>query len=116
MANRKDPSGNPLPPRCYFKHSGYWYVYRNKWSRLGATYAAAMSAYGRMGTPAESGFPALVDKVLTAHAKLPTRTGKPPSPNTMRNYWSAAKRVKSVFAEFEAEDIKASHICTRVWR
>lgn len=80
---RKDPAGNPLSPRMYFKHSGYWYVYRNKWTRLGGTYASAMAAYGRMVQPNAGGFPALVDKVLIAHAKLPTRGGKVPAANTM---------------------------------
>lgn len=106
---RKDPKGNPLPPRMYHQHSRYWYVYRNKWQALSSHYPEAMARYGRLVSPS-SGMSELIDSALDAHAKMPTGRGKVPTPGTMKTYRKVAERLKGIFAEFAPNEIKAVHV------
>lgn len=102
---RTDPSGNPLPPRLYWRHGRYWYVHRNKWTALSPHYPEALARYGRL-TASGSGMDALVDKVMEQQ-----RTRKPPlAKSTLEQYNYAGKLIKTAFAEFRPEDVKQSDV------
>lgn len=48
---RKRKDRHDLPQRVYFKHGSYYFVdSKNKWKRLGKTYAKAMVEYGRINS------------------------------------------------------------------
>ena len=86
---RKDPSGNPLPERLHWKHGRYWYVYRNKWEALSASYSAAISAWAIRANP-QSGMAGLVDRAMLAIRK---KGGLADS--TLTQYQQAADVIKS---------------------
>ena len=99
---RKDPKGNPLPPRLHWKHGRYWYVFRNRWEPLSANYSEAMGRYGRLVAPGR-GMDALIDRVM---AQVETEV----SASTLRAYLFAAERIKEAFAEFDPSEVTQGHI------
>ena len=51
MMGRKRKDRHDLPQRVYFKHGAYHFVdNKNKWNRLGKTYAKAMAKYGHINS------------------------------------------------------------------
>lgn len=47
MPTRRDPFGNALPPRLYFKHGAYHHVLAHRWKALGPDYAEALREWAR---------------------------------------------------------------------
>lgn len=104
MSARKDPQGNPLPTRLYWKHGRYWYVHRNQWQALSGHYPEAMARYSRLVAPG-SGMSDLVNQVmqrLTGSDKL--------KPRTVEQYKLSASKIKDAFVEFEPHEVKQTHV------
>lgn len=87
-------------PRCVYHHHGaYWLVKKGVWTRLGKTLPKDM--HQRASTPIAE----LVDAaMLTIKPRVST--------STWGNYQTAARKLKSVFMEFEPHQIQPAD----VWR
>jgi integrase len=101
---RKDPAGNPLPPRLHWKHGRYWYVHQNKWNPLPATYVDAMARYARLRSPGR-GVGTLVDTVMLSLEKR----GKL-AENTLKQYRLAAEKIKAAMVEFDPSEVKQTDV------
>jgi integrase len=88
-----------LPPCVYIKHAAYWYVKAGKWTRLGADLPSALREYARLASDTKSGMDGLINRWLESISDKV-------SANTLSAYTQAAKRVKTVFSEFEPGQIK----------
>lgn len=92
-----------LPPCVYEKHGAYWLVKKGKWTRLGATLSEALLAYAGTIETGGKGMVQLVDKVYAHHSpKL--------AENTRHSYTLCANKLKTVFADFEPQQIKGKHV------
>lgn len=93
-----------LPPCVYWKNGAYWYVKRNKWTRLGATLPDSLAEYARLVEPeAVGGMPALIDRVL-AYVKPKLKA------STVKQYTVAAGKLKRSLAEFSADQVRPKHV------
>lgn len=94
-----------LPPRMHEKHGAFYFVdKKHKWHRLGATFEEALEAYASFTAEVPDG--SMISLITTAMPVL-TRGVKA---NTRKQYDAAAKRLKTVFAEFKPEDVKPKHV------
>lgn len=93
-----------LPACMYLKHGCYYYVKKGKWHRLDKDFQAALLAYAKLTIGgADSGMPALIDRVMVEMRKTLKK-------NTLDQYAQAARRCKEVFAEFEPNQVMPKHI------
>ena len=95
-----------LPQCMYHKHGAYYLVRKGKWERLGENYQASLLEYARRTSqPAQGGMAELIDKAIAHHIKV-----KKLASSTIDQYKAAAERLKTIFAEFEPQDVKPKHI------
>ena len=92
-----------LPPCVYSKHGAYWYVRKNKWTRLGTDLAEALHEYARLHEQKRGGLPEMIDALLPRILK-----GKAPA--TVRKYTQTARYLQKVFAEFAPEQVTAADV------
>ncbi len=92
-----------LPACVYQKHGAYWYVKKNKWTKLGVDLHEALIAYARIVAPADGFMPDLIDKAMPAIID-----GK--SPSTQQQYTYVASLLKEVFAEFMPDQVRHGDI------
>lgn len=92
-----------LPPCVYQKHGAFWLVKRNKWTKLGVDFGAAMAAYGAMFAAPTGGMPALIERVLTS---ITPKLAK----STVEQYHVAARKLKEIMAEFSPEQVRPKHV------
>lgn len=91
-------------PRCmYQKHGAYWFVRRNKWTRLGASLPAALREYARLIDTPAGGLDELVARTLADAAKTI-------KPNTLAQYKFAARAICDAFAEFAPDQVEGPHV------
>lgn len=91
-----------LPPCVYLKHGAYWHVKAGKWTRLGASLSGALEAYARTFELRGGSMDALVDAAL--EALRPSL-----KPNTVKQYETAARKLKKILAEFSPEQVRQKH-------
>lgn len=101
-----------LPARMHHKHGAYYYVFRNQWERLSASYPEALSMYAeRISPPQLGGMADLIDRaLLDMQTKPRPSTGKVLAKNTLDQYRIAANKLKTVFVEFAPEQVQPRHI------
>ncbi|HBS81064.1 MAG: integrase [Pseudomonas sp.] len=93
-----------LPACMYQKHGAYYLVRKGKWERLDTDYQAALLAYAKKTSVAGiGGMPDLIDRALVHHRKKV-------SENTAKQYEAAAERLKTIFAEFEPQQVLPKHV------
>lgn len=93
-----------LPVRMHFKHGRYYYVEKNKWHPLAADLGSALQQYAKLiSTPTGGGLDDIVDRVM-AECKSTIRE------STYKNYQICADRIKTSFAEFSPDQVKAKHV------
>lgn len=92
-----------LPPRVFVKHGAFYYVHRNKWTRLGKTEAEMLAAYALIVDQSDDSMGALID--LATPSVLKGRADK-----TVVQYRDMLQRLKKAFDEFMVEDVKSRHI------
>ena len=103
---RPRKSNRHLPQCMYQKHGAYYLVRKGKWERLDTDFQAALLAYARkMIAPSQGGMAALIDKALPHHIKT-----KELADNTVEQYKMLAERLKTIFAEFNPEDVLPRHV------
>ena len=90
-----------LPVRMYLKHGAFWYVERNKWTRLGKDYAEALRVYAGLISGTGEKMPALVDRYM-GQVKI--------APSTLKLYRIAADRISYAFEEFRPDQVRPLHI------
>ena len=104
---RKDPFGNILHARMYYKHGAYWYVYQGKWQRLAKQYPAAMQAYTAKVSPT-GGMGKLVHDT---YASLERRVERGDlSSRSLKQYSLCREHIEAAFQEFAPSQVKPSHI------
>lgn len=92
-----------LPPCVHFRHSAYYLVRGGKWIRLASDLGTALAKYAAQWKLSSGSFGGLVDTALAAHkAKL--------SSGSWKQYQSAARKLKHIFAEFLPEQIRPLHV------
>lgn len=87
-----------LPQCVYLKHGSYWYVKKNKWTKLGADLHTALAEYARIVAVPTDGVPAMIDKALP-------HITKDVAPSTKKQYEYCASLLKEVFAEFLPDQV-----------
>ena len=92
-----------LPPRVFVKHGAFYYVHRNKWTRLGKTEAEMLAAYALISNRPDDSMSALIDSATPSVLK-----GR--SANTIAQYDGALRRLKKAFEEFSVDDVKQRHV------
>ena len=92
-----------LPKRLHFKHGAYYYVASGKWLKLSRDYPEALREYSLLVSGVGVGMEALLDRYL---ARQKTAIAA----STHTKYSNAAKRLKTVFAEFSPELVKPHHV------
>jgi integrase len=107
-ASRKCPSGNVLLPRMYWKNGAYWHVRRNRWQRLGATYANALRRYSELETPCSTGWADLVE--LTYRDIASDHAAGKLKANTVDQYDRLQARLIAGFRELEPHEITQKHV------
>jgi len=102
---RKKTRDRHLPARLYFKNGAYWYVHKNKWTRLSDIYTEALQKYASLVSPKsnENAMAALIDKAIEYHAPTVAQS-------TIVQYRCSAKTLKEILAEFEPHQVKPKHI------
>lgn len=100
---RPRKSDRHLPQCVYFKHGAYWFVKKGHWERLGSSLTSAMAEYGRRVSEPSSGMAELIDSAL---ATIRPRIAA----ITWSQYQTAARKLKTIFAEFSPEQVKPKHI------
>jgi integrase len=89
----------------HHKHGAFYFVDKNhKWHNLGPEYDKALEAYASFTTQTPSG--SMVSLITTAMPVICRKL----KPNTRTQYDAAAKKLKSIFAEFKPEDVKPKHV------
>lgn len=109
LMGRLRQSNRNLPPRLHFKTGVYYYVTSDKprkWIRLSKDLSEARVMWAEIenGTKTETSLSTLIDEWLSSPRF------KELSANTQRQYISVSKQLKSVFADFQVQDIKPHHI------
>src|SRR5690554_3148915 len=87
-----------LPACVYRKHGSYWYVKKNKWTKLGSDLHTALIEYAQIVAVPSDGVPALIDKAfphITKHV----------ADSTKKQYEYCASVLKEAFAEFLPEQV-----------
>ncbi len=92
-----------LPPRCYWKNGAYWHVRRNKWTRLGKTWAAAGREYERLERLGDGGLDEIIDLLLTDAAESCKAS-------TLSQYRTAGDKIRAAFAEFRPDQVKPTDV------
>ena len=83
------------------KHGAYYYVHRNKWTRIGSDYAEAIKKYSLLIIEKKSGdLPEFISRSLI---------GKKLAANTIKAYALAAEKLRIAFEEFDPEDFRPTH-------
>lgn len=93
-----------LPACMYHKHGAYYLVRKGKWERLDTDFQAALIAYARIvENNGQGGMQRLIDEALNSmRGRL--------SENTLKQYESAAERLKGYLAEFEPRQVLPRHV------
>lgn len=92
-----------LPQCVYLKHGAYWLVKQGRWERLGTDLSASLAEYGRRMSEPASGMAELIDAALAImKPKIALAT--------WGQYQTAARKLKTVFAEFAPEQVKPKHV------
>lgn len=101
---KKDPH---LPKCVYPKHGAYWYVKGGTWRRLPekgpSTLKTALEAYALLYEAPQGSMPALIDEAM-AHLKPKLK------PSTVKQYVSAAKKLKVALGDFSPEEVLPKHV------
>jgi integrase len=94
-----------LPPCVYQKHGSYWHVKGGRWTKIGKSLHAALTAYAAAheSPPPQGSMAALIDEALAE-----IRRGIKPS--TLRQYEQAAKTLKRKLIEFAPEQVRPRHV------
>lgn len=100
---RRRTKDRHLPPRVHRKHGAYYYVYQNKWTRLGTDLPSALANYARLAGSADDSIAIVLDRVL---ADAQDRC----KPITVTQYRHAAERLKSALVEFRIDQLKPQHV------
>lgn len=99
---RTDPYGNELLRRMHYKHGAYWYVHKNKWTRLGHTYNRALKEWADMQeTPGE--MPNLIKQTYTAY-ELKAKQGEL-TESTLKSYNAVKSRLLTAFANMNPDEV-----------
>jgi integrase len=107
MSKRRDPTGNQLLTRMHFKHGAYWYVLRNKWTKLATGYNQALREYAALQN-ADGSMPMLIGKTFDEfeyRVKVGTL-----SDQSLRTYRSKRAVIATAFQHFNPEDVTPSII------
>jgi len=86
----------------HFKNGSYWYVFRNKWTRLARQLPAALRAYARI-IDSGGGLDDLIDRTLEDAA----RTVRP---STLKQYSAVGHTIKRAFVEFSPDQVRGPHV------
>jgi len=104
--NRPRKKNRELPDCVYLKHGAYWYVKKGKWKRLPekgpSTLSTALKAYAEIVEAPRGGMDTLIDDALDA---MRPRLKQ----NTIDQYEIAAKKLKSMLAEFAPDQVRGKH-------
>lgn len=102
---KRDPFGNILLPRMYYKHGAYYLVTpQNKWLRLADNFTEAVRAYSTSTTVHEHG--SMVALVVAWKAdKLPTYAA-----NTQADYGRMCDAITESLADFMVDQILPSDV------
>lgn len=95
-----------LPPCVYLKHGAYWYVKKNKWTRLGTTLHEAMGAYSAMIAQPGEGMVELIDKVLADIKPRPGATRVQIAQNTYEQYVTCSRHLKQRLRDFAPRQVE----------
>jgi integrase len=98
---RRRTKNKHLPPCVYLHHGAYFHVKAGRWSRLGTTLQGALAAYARIHEQPNGGMTDVID------AAIATWDVKP---STMRQYKTAAAKLKKILAEFSPDQVKSKHV------
>lgn len=99
---RKDPHGNQLLPRMHYKHGAYWYVYRNKWRRIGKTYNAALREYSALNASG-AGMIALINQTYSVYEQR-TRDGTLTT-GTLEGYQVVRDNLLTAFQHLDPPEV-----------
>lgn len=83
------------------KHGAFYYVHRNKWTRLSDDYGDALRIYAGLISPNQGGMPALLDRFI-GQAKLAHKT--------LKTYRICVERLKTAFEAFEPNQVLPRHL------
>jgi integrase len=100
---RTRKTGRHLPPCVYERHGAFWYVKKNKWTRLGKTLAESLERYAELVSQPAGGMAELIDKAL-AHISPKL------DPNTRAQYETASRHLKRRMIEFAPRQVKPKHV------
>lgn len=93
-----------LPPCMYLKHGAYYLVRKGKWERLDSDFQGALLAYAKIvGGKGQGGMSQLIDEALDAMRRRLAA-------NTIKQYETAAERLKIYLAEFEPRQVLPRHV------
>lgn len=104
---RRDPSGNELLQRMYFKHGAYYYVYRNRWQLIGRTYNAALRGYAGL-QESDGATPALIQNHYKNLAQRVKQGNLRQS--SLDKYNNLKPRLLQAFSKLDPPDVTPSHI------
>ncbi len=90
-----------LPKRMHFKHGAFYYLHRNKWTRLSDDYGDALRIYAGLMAPKHGGMVALIDRYMA---------GLTLAPKTLKTYKIIAERLKTAFEAFEPNQVLPRHL------
>ena len=89
-----------LPTCVHFKHGRYYHVVNNIWHPLSRNLSEALNEYVRRIEPG-GGLDELIDRTLEVATV---------KESTLKQYETAAKKIKKAFAEFDPPQVKPMHI------
>lgn len=99
---RKCPKGHQLLPRMYWKGGAYYRVYRNQWTRLGATYNIALRKHAELETP-RTDWGDLLTLVYESYERR-HKAGEL-AENTWQQYQIIRPRIEQGFRDFRPHEI-----------
>jgi integrase len=104
---RRDPFGNELLKRMYFKHGAYWHVRRNRWQKIGSTYNAALRGYAGL-QDRDGTMPKLINQTYDAYSAR-VKAGSLRQ-SSMNSYNVVKPKLMEVFAMIDPPDVTPAHI------
>lgn len=97
---RRDPAGNPLPPRLHWKHGAYYRVAQQQWTLLAYDYAEALRAWSK----AEGALDAARTVGQAMEAYIVER-GPELADKTLKEYRYSRDRLAPVFGHCMLDDV-----------
>jgi len=85
----------------YLKNGSFWYVERNKWTKLGREYSDALRVYAGLMAGSGDKVPDLVDRYM-GQVQI--------AASTLKLYTIAADRIRYAFVEFRPDQVRPMHV------